>query len=229
MPAGFTQEMGVEAHASPDDQATIDGRILRNGDDWFAYGLDSPNRRYLGALLLGAQQPGAIGGHATSPLLDDLVGTALGDLGSLLLQVGGEDPAPVTERLDRAPLPPEMRSRGSGCVSVKIRVGEIEIPCFLSSRAASRHRACRAEPQTAEFAPLIEALSRQRTSAQATLGTVDIRFEELMTLGIGDVVKLGKAIEEPLEFHIQDCPVILSGYLCRRHDRLAIRLARPSD
>jgi flagellar motor switch/type III secretory pathway protein FliN len=68
------------------------------------------------------------------------------------------------------------------------------------------------------------ALASTRVTAEAVLGHVEIALGDLNTLGVGDVVILDRALQDPVELRLSAGQRIARGKLSRNAGRVAIQL-----
>lgn len=81
--------------------------------------------------------------------------------------------------------------------------------------------------------PVLRALSAIPVHLQVRLAPVDIDLGSLMSLGVGDVLQLGHAVDAPVFVVSPDAAIdavpLCHGWLGGRDDRAAIELARPRN
>lgn len=75
-----------------------------------------------------------------------------------------------------------------------------------------------------EVAQIKEALANQRLSARVVLDGAELTLGALANLKLGDVIRLDKALEEPLSLEFEKSNVIFSGYLGQQNGKLAFQI-----
>jgi hypothetical protein len=73
-------------------------------------------------------------------------------------------------------------------------------------------------------APLSRALERQPVRLDALAGEAEVAFQELVTLAPGDVLKLDRALSDPIEVRVTGGAAICSARLGMFNGRLALQL-----
>ena len=98
-------------------------------------------------------------------------------------------------------------------------------------RAVNLRRPVRVAESRAAPLPVLRALAKTPVGLQVRLAPVDIDLGSLMSLGLGDVLRLGHAVDEPV--HVVspgasiDAAPLCHGWLGSRDGRVALELARP--
>lgn len=77
-------------------------------------------------------------------------------------------------------------------------------------------------------APLSRALERQPLHLDAIAGEAEVAFQELFTLAPGDVLKLERALGDPIEVRVRGGAAVCSARLGVFHGRLALQLTQQS-
>jgi flagellar motor switch/type III secretory pathway protein FliN len=73
-------------------------------------------------------------------------------------------------------------------------------------------------------APLSRALERQPVRLDALAGEAEVAFQELVTLAPGDVLKLDRALSDPIEVRVSGGAAVCSARLGMFNGRLALQL-----
>ncbi|GEM_PF-4661203 len=81
----------------------------------------------------------------------------------------------------------------------------------------------RPDTRSATLTRAAEAIHGRSVSLEAVLGEAELTLDELQTLGIGDVIRLDRKLEEPLTIRLSDA-AICAGYLGTAGDRKAVQL-----
>jgi hypothetical protein len=84
------------------------------------------------------------------------------------------------------------------------------------------------KPSAEPVAPLSRALDRQPVHLDAIAGAAEVAFQELFTLVPGDVLKLDRALSDPIELHVRGGTAVCSARLGVSRGRLALQLTQQS-
>jgi flagellar motor switch/type III secretory pathway protein FliN len=202
------------------DVVAADGQALWLGwhDDWannVQRMLFAPDRAH--TPLAGTAQLAA---EAAAEAVQQL-GRALKDL----LPAGGALPAGVT--------PDSALAHASGAVLAELRCGRLSLYCLLNHQAvqalAALARLRRGVPPPAA-APL-PAVDLRRVLAAApvslpvALGRSELALGSLRTLAVGDVIRLDRTVDLPLQVQSPSGLPLMGGYLAACEGQLALELA----
>lgn len=98
-------------------------------------------------------------------------------------------------------------------------------------RALNLRRPARAAESRATPLPALRALAKTPVGLQVRLAPVDIDLGSLMSLGVGDVLRLGHAVDEPVHVVSPDAGIdaapLCHGWLGGCDGAVALELARP--
>jgi flagellar motor switch/type III secretory pathway protein FliN len=78
-------------------------------------------------------------------------------------------------------------------------------------------------PQRVTLSPALEALTDRPVAIEAILGEAELTLDELYTLGVGDVIRLDRRLEDPLTLRLSD-KAVCGGFLGTSGDRKAVQL-----
>lgn len=134
----------------------------------------------------------------------------------------------------RAPLPPGRQPDAewrpwSGAVLARVTIGHAALCCLMDAEAVRRHPSTpiRALPATTP----LDKLDMQATfgpvplALPVKLGEVRVDLASLMTVGVGDVIRLDVALSRRLEVLTPDGKPLFAAHLGRDGDRVAIEVA----
>lgn len=137
---------------------------------------------------------------------------------------------PDSEVMREAP-PPSLFQTGSGAVCIALSIGKFTLRCVLDGATA---RALATPLPAAKLAPLQrldyrKALQTIAVSLPVDLGRADVELGSLMTLAVGDVIRLDRSAELPLAVRGAQGNILFSGYLGSHNGQLALTIAQPSS
>lgn len=118
----------------------------------------------------------------------------------------------------------------SGAVRIRIELWSAMLDCLLDA-AMVQARTGRAALAPSQALPrlgnvnLRDALGAVPLALPVKLGSVDVNLASLMTVGIGDVIRLDVALERRLEVTTPDGKPLFAAHLGRSGDQVAIELA----
>jgi hypothetical protein len=157
----------------------------------------------------------------------------------------GELASSVNEQLVRALVTALFRAAGKDGVKspsvlesdeVRKNAADIVVQCVLGAEAELWFRlgpktidiwvanvAAPVAPRTA-LVPAREAVAGRAVSLRTFLGEAELTLNELQTLGVGDVIRLDRKLDQPLVVRLSDVSVC-TGYLGTIGDRKAVQLA----
>lgn len=124
--------------------------------------------------------------------------------------------------------PAAVFDRGSGAVFACIKVGEQSIACVLSYDCicAMSHSPA---PQAAAALPRTDigaALRRVPLALPIEIGQVEVEVGALMTLAVGDVIRLQASVDKPLTVYGPDRNALFDGYLGTVERNVALEVVR---
>lgn len=156
----------------------------------------------------------AVAADAVDALLDCLATLALGS-DARIACLPGEQPEQAG-----APM--------SGALVLSVRFGTRELACLLND-AAVQAWATRAGVYPAPL-PALAALDLREAAGALTLalpvklGGVDVNLASLMTVAVGDVIRLDMSLDQPLQVHSPDGRPLFSAHLGRSGSQVAVEL-----
>lgn len=169
--------------------------------------------------------PAAAGGAPT--LAQDTARQALAALVAALAgacKCGAAEPAPADP-------PAALFARGSGAVLVQVRVGGETLQCLLNDGAVCALAGIsRVTPLAlAKALPAVDfkaALTRVPVALPVHIGAADVALGSLLTLGVGDVIRLDTCADLPLTVHAPGGAALFGGYLGKADQSVALELVR---
>lgn len=129
---------------------------------------------------------------------------------------------------DASPLPGSRM--GDPFVGCECQIGEafslqlVLWPAVVVTALAPFVPKTSAEP----VAPLSRALERQPVDLDAIVGAAEVGFQDLFTLVPGDVLKLDRALGDPIALHVRGGIAVCGARLGVSHGRLALQLTQQS-
>ncbi|MGK5049022.1 FliM/FliN family flagellar motor switch protein [Janthinobacterium sp. GB4P2] len=199
----------------------------RHGGSWMAWPGDSLSHLQDAMFL---PQSGAFTSAETACAIASGVAleaaTALRACMAKALAPGVPDAAVLRE----AP-PPSLFQAGSGAVCIALSVGKFTLRCVLD---AATVRTLATSVPAARLAPLQridyrKALQQVAVSLPVDIGRADVGLGSLMTLGVGDVIRLDRSAELPLAVRGAQGSILFSGYLGSDNGQLALTIAQPQS
>lgn len=116
----------------------------------------------------------------------------------------------------------------SGALIMLIRIGRCILSCLLNDEAVQARVPSAAE--VASMPPLAPvelrtALSSLPVTLPVVLASVDVDLGRLMTAAVGDVIRLGVGLDDPLQVRTPDDRPLLAGFLGCVDAHIAVELA----
>lgn len=130
--------------------------------------------------------------------------------------------APAGEAALRAPAPLHLLEPGRAVLRACIEFAEAELVLLAELPAPERAMAPLNEP----LGGLGSALGTQEVRLQAWLGEAELELRALRTLAVGDVLRLNRKLDEPVELEVNHQRVPCRGYLGARDGSLAVEIVR---
>lgn len=118
----------------------------------------------------------------------------------------------------------------SGAILLEVDIGGAALSCLLNADAVhtcaggTPPRQDQALPRLAAL-KVSDALGPVPLALPVKLGTVDVDLASLMTVGIGDVIRLDVALDRRLEVSTPDGKPLFAAHLGRSGDQVAIEVA----
>lgn len=137
---------------------------------------------------------------------------------------------PDSAVLREAP-PPSLFQAGSGAAYIALSIGKFTLRCVLDGTTV---RTLAAPVPAARLAPLQrldyrKALQTTAVSLPVDIGRADVGLGSLMTLRVGDVIRLDRSAELPLAVRGAQGSILFSGYLGSDNGQLALTIAQPQS
>jgi len=135
----------------------------------------------------------------------------------------------ATERVDAPGV--GARRRGMGSVFISLRIGHQRCVGLLNAAAVRALVARTGQRQAPPALPglgklaLGRALQDLAVKLPVELGRTQISLGTLLEAGVGDVIRLGTHVEEPVTICGPEGAAIIYGWLGRQGDRMAVELA----
>lgn len=159
-------------------------------------------------------------------------GAALDALLALLADrvCGASTPAQTRAAMSPGQQPEREWLPLSGAVVLQVSIGGAALSCLLNADAVQGLTGGGASGQGQALPGLAalkvsEALGPVPLALPVRLGTVDVDLASLMTVGIGDVIRLDVALDRLLEVSTPDGKPLFAAHLGRSGDQVAIEVA----
>lgn len=159
-----------------------------------------------------------------SELLAEVYTAAMRDLVRRVFEVGRLRSETMSIQWEAPPA--SIWRQGSGAVVVTISVYQEHIKLLLDAACISALLATRARPVRVS-APLMDlwsGLGEQRAQLRVWAGEAQIEFGVLQTLSVGDVVRLNRRIDAPLEVTVMGEKTPLGTYLGHLDGQKAVQI-----
>lgn len=189
---------------------------------WFSFAEDFPKE--LQRNMFGAEQRHAMQSAGGSSLAQQAALAAVDALiGNIAKAVGISN----SRGLAHASVPDAVLQRGSGAVVIEIVIGKLDLLCLLNDKCIGAPE--RKTPVPGEK-PLVgidlkKKLSGTPLSLQVELGSTEVDIGSLLTLQVGDVIRLDSTIDRPLAVIGPEGRKVLNGYLGKQDGNMAIEVA----
>lgn len=196
-------------------------------EQWLACSPTSDLPKVLGALLVG--NAGVISdlGNREDSLAIEIVDKALADLSAQLMQ----QPVSRVSKADSNQGYSEQLSRfsdyGSGAILITCSIKNAELSivvpyeCWVLWLDDELSGQIDAE---VELTRLRDSISDQRVSARVVLGSSKVNVGALASLQEGDVIRLDKSLNDPLEILFGQSASRCKGFIGKQDDRFAIQI-----
>jgi hypothetical protein len=204
-------------------------RCEQGGVQVLALGLPGDWPATLGGLLLPASVLEG-GAQPEISLLRSLGIELLHELGETLLDaLRGAKPVTRRQWREEPPAtPPTATMNGSlesiavtcemaGVLTLHLRIEAATVEDCLGAKTLPL-------PRGLPKGRLSEAVRGERVTLEAVLGTAELSAAELMSVRVGDVLKLNRALHEPLELHVRGGGVVCGARLGLHVGRTALQL-----
>jgi hypothetical protein len=121
-----------------------------------------------------------------------------------------------------------LYARGAGAVVLSIAVGGARASLLLNGPCV---HALAAPAGTPALPPLTrvdlhDVLSGTGVALDLTVGTARVGLNNLMSLAVGDVIRLDTSVEQPVAMRLASGAIVLNGYMGKSDGRLAVELTR---
>lgn len=162
--------------------------------------------------------PGQLAALAAARALDAL-GAALA--GALLDADGGQGARPGVS----GPPPSHLLARGAGTLCITVAVGAARGRILLDGAGVAA-LAPAAPPAREALAPvaLLKALDATPVRLAVRLGQAELGLSALMSVAVGDVIRLGRAADAPVEVLAPDGGALLRAYPGQTQGMVAIEI-----
>jgi hypothetical protein len=172
--------------------------------------------------------PGSEGEHALEASIAPAMGSAALDaLLETLQQIGCEIRPAVTQL---QPAPDGAAVHASGYVVIGMQVGPVRMRLLADSgwvaQSLAAGPAADATPALAPLRPVALGKSIERVAVPLTViaGEVEIGAGSVLTIGVGDVIRLGTAADEPFALVLPDGATLCHGLIGRSGGGLAVEV-----
>lgn len=159
------------------------------------------------------------------PVASAVVEAALRDLAGVAMQsaIRRENTCPGSSI--RAALPGDAFRRGSSRIGITFMLGAIPVTVFAGSAVVEKQlEATKRSGAGRPVEGVHRALGLRLVPAQVQLGNADILVDDLLSLRVGDVVRINQRLDQPLDVSIEG-EKRLNGFLARTVDgRKCVRL-----
>lgn len=193
-----------------------------SGVHWVVYSIDETQWMRLGAMLLADQEASARNLPAES-LLFGLIRSALLDLTLRLLPLPEGEYGLGQDTL-AALLPDDAFTPGHEALHLTIDVQDAVIHSWLPLLPVlPRIGHALPEPSltTGGLIKPREAIGNQRLSFEIHLGSAELTLGAIGKLAVGDVIRLDKDLQDPLNLVCGQSPLRFTGYLGKQHGHFA--------
>lgn len=161
------------------------------------------------------------GAHPVSSLLRSLGVELLQELGETLLDALREAKPTARRQWREEPpaTPPSVAvtCELAGVLTVQLRLETATIEACLGANTPPL-------PRSLPKGRLSDALRGERVTLEAVLGKAELSAAELMSVRVGDVLKLNRALHEPLELQVRGGGVVCGARLGLHVGRTALQL-----
>ncbi len=211
---GICQEVHVHARAAHEAAPLPAAQTWwrASGDAWL--GADPAFETALARQLFSCASSGAssIAGAVAADARTEL----LAAIGAALQCAEPFDPVP-------GEAPQESLRRGSGAVALLVRIGGLQLHVIRDKLPSQRRaRASIASP----CVPAPDALRHCNVGMLVTVGKLQLRLESLASIGVGDVLRLDRRLDEPALVTVDDGTPLCNGYLGSNGPHRALSLFR---
>jgi len=120
--------------------------------------------------------------------------------------------------------PPHLLARGAGTLCVTVAIGAAR--CRILLDGASVAAFAPSVPAREGLAPvaLLKALHATPVRLAVRLGQAELGFSALMSVAVGDVIRLGRAVDAPVEVLAPDGGALLRAYPGQTQGMVAIEI-----
>ena len=199
-------------------------RISNAGNEWIEI---YPNAVFNNAIVIAMAGGDAISStEDITSLTEELIKTALLGLSKRILR--SDDIKEPDGSLVIAQAKPDAINwqKGVGTALAVLQLGDGEAYLLISPKVINRfcHDVALATQESRPLCTITQAIRRQTVGIQAWLGNAQLEIADLKVLSVGDIIRIDKKLNEPMELVNVDGQHLGVGYLGQSNGNKVIQL-----